>query len=104
MTAIPPDHPTPMTTGPTHSRVAARRGVGVRDSTAADLAGIQAIYAHHVRHGLASFEAQPPPVAEMGARSTALLALGLPYLVAERDRQVVGYCYATAYRPRPAYR
>jgi L-amino acid N-acyltransferase YncA len=29
---------------------------------------------------------------------------GLPYLVALADNAVVGYCYATAYRPRSAYR
>lgn len=33
-----------------------------------------------------------------------MLALGLPYLVAELDTRVVGYCYATTYRSRPAYR
>jgi L-amino acid N-acyltransferase YncA len=33
-----------------------------------------------------------------------VLELGLPYLVAERERRVVGYAYAGAYRPRPAYR
>jgi phosphinothricin acetyltransferase len=30
--------------------------------------------------------------------------LGLPYLVAELRGEVVGYAYAAAYRPRPAYR
>ncbi|MFX5558863.1 GNAT family N-acetyltransferase, partial [Acinetobacter baumannii] len=35
---------------------------------------------------------------------TAVLAAGLPYLVAELEGRVVGYSYATSYRPRPAYR
>ena len=34
--------------------------VTVRDAAEADLPAIQAIYAHHVLHGLASFEEEPP--------------------------------------------
>jgi L-amino acid N-acyltransferase YncA len=76
----------------------------IRDAAEADMAAVQAIYSHHVLHGLASFEETPPGVDEMLARREAVLQLGLPYLVAERDGGVVGYSYATAYRPRPAYR
>ncbi len=65
---------------------------------------IQAIYAHHVLHGLATFEEVPPSVDEMIARRAAVLKAGLPYLAAHLDGRVVGYAYATAYRPRPAYR
>ena len=80
------------------------RGPRVRDAQPGDMAEVQAIYAHHVLHGLASFEEVPPSVAEMSARREAVLAAGLPYLVAELQGRVVGYSYATAYRPRPAYR
>jgi len=76
----------------------------VRDSTVADLADIQAIYAHHVRHGTGSFELEPPSADDLRARREAVLAQQLPYLVAELDGEVVGYAYATPYRPRPAYR
>ena len=38
----------------------AGRGVIVRDAVPADLPVIQSIYAHHVLHGLASFEEVPP--------------------------------------------
>jgi phosphinothricin acetyltransferase len=76
----------------------------VRDADPADMPAIQAIYAHHVLHGLASFEETPPGVDNMLARRQAVLAARLPYLAAERDGQIVGYCYATGYRPRPAYR
>lgn len=76
----------------------------VRDATEADMAAVQAIYSHHVLNGLASFEETPPTVDEMLARRAGVLQLGLPYLVAERDGEIVGYSYATAYRPRPAYR
>ncbi|HET7409126.1 MAG TPA: GNAT family N-acetyltransferase [Paracoccaceae bacterium] len=76
----------------------------VRDADEADLPAIQAIYAHHVLNGLASFEEAPPGVAELAARRRAVLGLGLPYIVAEAEARVVGYSYAAAYRPRPAYR
>jgi len=76
----------------------------VRDASEADVAAIRDIYAHHVLHGLATFEEVPPSVEEMALRRSAVLALGLPYLAAEEQGQVVGYAYATSYRPRPAYR
>jgi phosphinothricin acetyltransferase len=76
----------------------------LRDSAEADLPAIQAIYAHHVRHGSASFELEPPDLAEMTARRRALLDRGLPYLVADAGGWVAGYAYAGPYRPRPAYR
>jgi len=76
----------------------------VRDTHDGDLAAIQAIYAHHVLHGLATFEEVPPTTEEIRERRASVIALGLPYLVAELDGRVAGYCYATSYRPRPAYR
>lgn len=76
----------------------------VRDAQEADMPAIQAIYTHHVLHGLASFEETPPGVEEMLARRQAVLGLGLPYLAAEAGSRIVGYSYASSYRPRPAYR
>lgn len=76
----------------------------VRPADAADMETVRAIYAHHVLHGVATFELQPPSVEEMRARRAAVLDAGLPYLVADSGGCIVGYCYATAYRPRPAYR
>ena len=79
-------------------------GLIVRASTEADVARCAEIYAHHVLHGTASFELEPPDTAEMKKRRTAVLDLGLPHLVAERDGQVLGYAYAGNWRPRPAYK
>ncbi len=76
----------------------------VRDATPEDMAAVQAIYAHHVAHGLASFEETPPDEAEMARRRAAITDLGLPYLVAEVDGRVRGFAYAAPYRSRPAYR
>ena len=68
-----------------------------------DVPQITAIYAHAVHHGRASFELEPPDEAEMEQRRNALVGAGYPYFVAEVGGAVVGYSYAGAYRPRPAY-
>ncbi|MFC3282123.1 GNAT family N-acetyltransferase [Litchfieldella rifensis] len=76
----------------------------LRDARDADMPGIQALYTHHVLHGTASFEEVPPTLDEMRSRREAVLAAGLPYLVAARQEHILGFSYATPYRPRPAYR
>ncbi|MSP66687.1 MAG: N-acetyltransferase family protein [Alphaproteobacteria bacterium] len=75
----------------------------VQDAIPADLAAIQAIYAHHVRTGLGSFELEPPTLAVMADRFRAATDSGYPYLVAAGG-EVLGYAYVTALRTRPAYR
>jgi phosphinothricin acetyltransferase len=57
-----------------------------------------------VLEGLASFEEEPPSVAELARRRAGVLERGLPYLAAEENGEVLGYAYATPYRPRSAYR
>ncbi len=76
----------------------------VRDAADGDMAAVQAIYAEHVRTGLASFEDTPPDVAEMTRRRAAILELGLPYRVADYEGTVKGFAFAGPYRHRPAYR
>jgi len=76
----------------------------IRPASAADFAAIQSIYAHHVLHGLASFEETPPTVQEMRRRYDEVISRGLPYLVAEQSGEIIGYGYCTPYRTRSAYR
>lgn len=76
----------------------------LRAATAADMPKIQAIYAHHVLRGLASFEIVPPTVDEMRCRFESISGAGYPYLVASDGPSLLGYAYASAYRTRPAYR
>jgi phosphinothricin acetyltransferase len=70
----------------------------------ADFPAIAAIYAHHVETGLGSFEEVPPSVDEMRRRFANVRARGLPWRVAEFDGAVVGYCYASPFKARSAYR
>ena len=76
----------------------------IRPATEADLSFVTKIYAHAVLHGTATFELTPPDLAEMTRRYRVLMDGAFPYLVAVLDGIVVGYAYAGAYRPRPAYR
>ena len=76
----------------------------IRPATEADLPFVTTIYEHAVLYGTATFELVPPDLAEMTRRFHALMEGGYPYFVAVLDGRVVGYAYAGAYRPRPAYR
>ena len=76
----------------------------IRPSRPEDIAAIQAIYGHHVLHGLASFEEVPPDAAEMARRRDDILGRGLPHLVADVAGEVLGFAYAGPYRERAAYR
>lgn len=76
----------------------------IRPSGDDDLPQVTEIYAHHVLTGLSSFEVEPPDATEVAQRRGALLARGLPFIVAELGDRVIGYAYAAPYRARPAYR
>ncbi|ALJ35357.1 N-acetyltransferase [Azospirillum brasilense] len=78
--------------------------MNIRSSRPDDLVRIQAIYAHHVLTGAASFEEVPPGLEELARRRDDVLARGMPYVVAEMDGRVIGYAYAGPYRLRTAYR
>jgi L-amino acid N-acyltransferase YncA len=76
----------------------------VRPAAPEDVAGIQAIYAHHVLNGLATFEEVPPSAEEMRRRYDEITGAALPYLVAEVAGTLAGYGYCAPYRRRSAYR
>jgi phosphinothricin acetyltransferase len=78
--------------------------VQLRAAAPGDFSAIQAIYRHHVLHGLASFEEVPPDVEEMRRRHADIVARGLPYLVADEAGAILGYGYCAPYRLRSAYR
>jgi len=80
------------------------RSLEIRPAAAADLPFITEIYEHAVRYGTATFELIPTDLAEMTRRFGVLMDGGFPYLVAALEGRVIGYAYAGAYRPRPAYR
>ena len=75
----------------------------VRPVRQGDAAAIAAIYAHHVRHGTASFDEEGPSDAETLAKTSRINGHGWPFLVAEVGGMVAGYAYVTRFRERAAY-
>jgi len=76
----------------------------LRPSTPDDLPEVTAIYAWNVLNGTGTFELEAPDLAEMTRRHADLVSKDLPWLVAERNKEVLGYAYANHFRPRRAYR
>lgn len=76
----------------------------LRDAAADDATAIAAIYAHHVLHGTATFDTEPPDAAFWRDKIAALAERGWPFVVAEAEGVVIGYAYAAQFRDRPAYR
>ena len=75
----------------------------IRDARESDAAAIAAIYAHHVLHGTATYDLEPPPAEDMVAKIRTVEAAGWPYIVDVEDGEVAGYAYATQIRDRPGY-
>jgi L-amino acid N-acyltransferase YncA len=84
--------------------MSARANIVIRPSVDLDISAIAAFYQQSVATGTASWEYDPPSVEEMAKRRHAVIANGFPYLVAEIDGRVVGYCFASTYRARIGYR
>jgi L-amino acid N-acyltransferase YncA len=74
-----------------------------RPAAPADAEAIAAIYAHHVLHGTGTFDIDVPDAGVWPVRIAEIAARGWPFLVAERDGQVLGYAYAAQFRDRAAY-
>lgn len=77
--------------------------LAIRPAREDDAQAIAAIYDHHVAHGTASFDSAGPSAAEWAVKIADVTAQGWPFLVAVHDGEVVGYAYATQFRPRAAY-
>jgi L-amino acid N-acyltransferase YncA len=77
--------------------------ISIREARPGDGEAIAAIYAHHVLHGTASFEEEPPSVEAWREKIDALASRRWPFIVAHDGDDVLGYAYATQFRDRPAY-
>ncbi|WP_031469868.1 GNAT family N-acetyltransferase [Sciscionella sediminilitoris] len=76
----------------------------VRSARSADLPAVARIYEHYVRTSLATFEENPPTLADWRAKFAELAAQGLPFLVAQSGTEILGYAYIAPWRPKPSYR
>jgi L-amino acid N-acyltransferase YncA len=76
----------------------------IRAAAESDATAIASIYNYYVANTVVTFEEEPVAAAEMAARILEVQRQGLPWLVAERAREVIGYAYATRWKTRSAYR
>ncbi len=76
----------------------------IRESRDEDVATLAGFYIASVKTETASWEYEPPDLAEFARRREAVLAAGFPYFTAELDGRPVGYSYASAFRARIGYR
>ncbi|WP_044530414.1 GNAT family N-acetyltransferase, partial [Herbaspirillum sp. B65] len=74
----------------------------IRPATAADAAALCGIYNHYVQTTVISFETEAVSVEAMAARIAEVQAQ-FPWLVFEEDGAVLGYAYASKWKPRAAY-
>jgi phosphinothricin acetyltransferase len=75
----------------------------IRPARASDAQVARDIYAWHVAGGTATFDTVAPEAQAWTAKIDDFAARGWPFLVAERETQVVGYAYAARFRDRAAY-
>jgi L-amino acid N-acyltransferase YncA len=78
--------------------------LSIRRFRAADVPAITAIYAPYVTDTVITFETEAPSEAVMAERFGTMVNLGHPVLTAELGGEIVGYAYASFFRPRAAYR
>lgn len=74
----------------------------IREATLDDAARLVEIYAPYITETAVSFEYDVPTVDEFKGRIKNIKEK-YPYLVCEKDGEVVGYVYASAYSKREAY-
>lgn len=75
----------------------------IRAATEEDAVAIAAIYNEYILHSCITFETEAVSSEEM-KRRMLLIADSYPYLVCEEEGEVVGYCYAHAWKEKEAYR
>lgn len=75
----------------------------IRPIETKDLPRVCEIYNHFVLTTHASFETEPVSVEEMERRMQEYTS-NYPWLVYEENGEVLGFCYASKWKPRHAYR
>ena len=76
----------------------------IRDAKLCDAAALTDIYNYYILNTVVTFEEQPITALEMSNRITEVTDAELPWLVAEQNRMIVGFAYASKWKGRCAYR
>ncbi|HEU4808253.1 MAG TPA: GNAT family N-acetyltransferase [Homoserinimonas sp.] len=77
----------------------------LRDVRDEDLPRVLAIYNHYVATSTVTFDEEPLSLAAFRAKVDHIQERGFPFIVAEdASGEVLGYAYASSWRPKAAYR
>lgn len=74
----------------------------IRMATVEDAPALLKIYLPYVRTTAITFELEDPTLEDFAARIAKTLQ-AYPYIVAVEDDKIIGYAYASPFRPRAAY-
>jgi len=74
-----------------------------RPVTDGDSAAVLDIYNHYVSTSTVTFDLDVWTADDMAHKIETVSALGMPFIVAERDGEVVGYAYLSTFREKAAY-
>ena len=77
--------------------------IAIRDAVPSDAEAICAIYNHHVRETIVTFEETDVTADEMRARILGITAI-YPWLVVESGGKLIGYAYGAKFHERAGYR
>jgi phosphinothricin acetyltransferase len=69
-----------------------------------DIPAITSIYRHYVETSVVTFDTEAPGESAIAEKFGHLVDLGHPLIVGEAAGKLVGYAYASMFRPRYAYR
>lgn len=75
----------------------------IRQISATDVAKILPIYNFHVENTIVTFDLIPLTVQQY-TEKVLRIAKEYPFLVFEDNNEIVGYAYASSWRPKPAYK
>ena len=76
----------------------------IRLASASDAAAIARIYNYYVLNTVITFEQLAVSDIEMAKRIQEIAEIPLPWLLAEKDGDVIGFAYASKWKTRYAYR
>ncbi len=78
--------------------------VTIRTARSSDATAIADIYNYYIEHTVVTFEETAISSTEMEARISLVLDKQQPWIVCEKNGEVVGYAYAGEWKSRCAYR
>jgi len=78
-------------------------GVSFRPAIDADAPTLVDLYNHYIITSTVTFDLDPWSLENMAHKIESVSNLGMPFIVAERDGELIGYAYLSTFREKAAY-